>query len=76
MAAGHPTGRPRDARIPGPLDAPLGLLGRSLLLSVLGFAEGLGKTVPRIEPDDTLTGGQAIAIGQETLGDIFPAMRD
>ncbi len=30
-----------------PLDAPLGLLGKSLLLAVLAFAQGLGETVPR-----------------------------
>ena len=59
-----------------PLDAPLGLLGKSLLLAVLAFAQGLGKTVPDIKPEDTITGAHAIAIGHETLGDIFPAMRD
>ena len=59
-----------------PLDAPLGLLGKSLLLAVLAFAQGLGKTVPDIKPEDTITGAHAIAIGHEILGDIFPAMRD
>jgi phospholipase C len=52
------------------------MLGRSLLLAILGLAQGLGKTVPDIKPEDTITGAQAIAIGHETLGDIFPAMRD
>ena len=59
-----------------PLDAPLGLLGKSLLLAVLAFAQGLGKTVPDIKPEDTITGAHAIAIGHEVLGEIFPAMRD
>jgi phospholipase C len=59
-----------------PLDAPLGLLGKSLLLAVLAFAQGLGKTVPDIKPEDPITGQQAIDIGHEILGDIFPAMRD
>ena len=44
--------------------------------SCLAFAQGLGKTVPDIKPEDTITGAHAIAIGHEILGDIFPAMRD
>jgi phospholipase C len=59
-----------------PLDAPLGLLGTSLLLGVLAFAESLGKTVPHLAPGDTISGSQAIAIGHEVLGELFPAMRD
>jgi phospholipase C len=58
-----------------PLDAPLGLLGKSLLLGVLAFAQGMGKTVPEIKPEDTITGAQGIAIGHEILGELFPAMR-
>jgi hypothetical protein len=41
-----------------PLDAPLGLLGKSLLLAVLAFAHGLGKTIPDIKPEDTITGAR------------------
>ena len=59
-----------------PLDAPLGLLGTSLLLGVLAFAESLGKTVPHLAPGDTISGSQAVAIGHEVLGELFPAMRD
>jgi phospholipase C len=59
-----------------PLDAPLGPLGKSLLLAVLGLAQGLGKTVPDVKREDTITGARAIALGHEILGDIFPAMRD
>jgi phospholipase C len=44
-----------------PLDAPLGLIGRSLFLAVLGLGAGLGATVPGIRPEDTITGAQAIA---------------
>ena len=58
------------------LDAPLGLLDKSLLLAVLAFAQGLGETVPDLKPEDTITGAHAIAIGHEILGDIFPTMRD
>ena len=58
-----------------PLDAPLGLLGKSLLLAVLALAEGLGKTVPDVKREDTITGTEAIAMGQDVLGNIFPAMR-
>ena len=59
-----------------PLDAPLGLLGKSLLLGVLALAEDLGKTVPTINPNDTITGAQAIAIGHESMGELFPSIRD
>ena len=58
-----------------PLDAPLGLIGKSLFLAVLGLAAGLGATVPDIKPDQELTGAQAIAITHDALGDLFPAMR-
>ncbi len=59
-----------------PLDAPLGLLGKSLLFAVLAFAQKLGKTVPDIKPEDTITGSQAVTIGHDVLGELFPAMRD
>jgi phospholipase C len=59
-----------------PLDAPLGQLGKSLLFAVLAFAQGLGKTVPDLKPEEPITGGQAVAIGHEVLGDLFPAMRE
>ncbi|MEU4671742.1 alkaline phosphatase family protein [Amycolatopsis sp. NPDC023774] len=59
-----------------PLDAPLGLLGTSLLHAVLAFAQGLGKTVPDINPDETITGARAIDIAHESLGDLFPAIRN
>lgn len=58
-----------------PLDAPLGLIGRSLFLAVLALGAGLGVTVPDIKPDEQITGAQAIAISHEALGDLFPAMR-
>jgi hypothetical protein len=58
------------------LDAPLGLLGKTLLSSVLSMAQMFGKPVPAIDPNATMTGSEAIAIGHEVLGEIFPAMRD
>jgi hypothetical protein len=57
-------------------DAPLGLLGKSLLFTMLAVAHDLGKTIPDIKPDDTITGAQGLAIGHEVLGDLYPAMRD
>jgi phospholipase C len=59
-----------------PLDAPLGLLGRSLLFSALAMAQRGGLTVPDIKQDDPVTGAQAVAIAHEILGDVFPNMRD
>jgi phospholipase C len=58
-----------------PLDAPLGLIGKSLFLAVLGLGAGLGATVPHINPNQELTGAQALAITHEILGDLFPALR-
>ena len=39
-----------------PLDAPLGLLGKSLLLSVLAMGKERGMSVPELKPEDTITG--------------------
>jgi hypothetical protein len=35
----------------------------------------MGATVPDLPPDAVITGAQAVAIGHEVLGDLFPAMR-
>jgi hypothetical protein len=58
-----------------PLDAPLNGLGKALFGGVLALAQGMGATVPQVEPDAVITGAEAIAIGQDALGDLFPAMR-
>jgi phospholipase C len=58
-----------------PLDAPLGLIGKSLFLAVLSLAAGLGATVPDMKPEQEITGSQALAMTREVLGDLFPAMR-
>ena len=59
-----------------PLDAPLSLLGKSLLFAVFAMAEGFGQPVPDLKPEDPITGAEAIALAHETLGEVFPAMRD
>jgi phospholipase C len=59
-----------------PLDALLGLLGRSLLFSALAMAQDRGLTVPDIKQEDPVTGAQAVAIAHEVLSEIFPGMRD
>jgi phospholipase C len=56
--------------------SPLGLLGKSLLFGFLAVAHDLGKPVPAVTPEDTITGSQAIAIGHDILGELFPAMHD
>jgi phospholipase C len=35
----------------------------------------MGATVPDVPPNAVITGAEAIAIGHEVLGDLFPAMR-
>jgi len=61
-----------------PLDAPLGLLGKSLLFGILTLAKDLGKPLPEHLPDPQaqITGAEGLALGHEILGDIFPTMRD
>jgi hypothetical protein len=80
--AANPGALARDHRPPGSGDARVcrasgcaaWLLGKSILLGVLALAQDLGKTVPEIKPEDTITGAQAVAIGHEILGELFPAI--
>jgi phospholipase C len=58
-----------------PLDAPLGLIGKALFSAALSLGAGLGATVPDIQPDQEISGAEAISITHEVLGDVFPAMR-
>ena len=58
-----------------PLDAPINRLGKALLGGLLALGEEMGVSVPAVSPDAMITGAEAIAIGQDVLGDIFPAMR-
>jgi phospholipase C len=58
-----------------PLDAPLNGLGKSLIGGVLALGKGMGITVPVMSPDTPITGAEAIAMCQDVLGDLFPAMR-
>jgi len=58
-----------------PLDAPLGLIGRSMFGAVFALAAGLGASVPDLKPDEEITGSRAIALAHEVAGDLFPAMR-
>jgi phospholipase C len=58
-----------------PLDAPLNGLGKALLGGLLALGKELGVAVPEVAPDAVITGAEAIAMGQDVLGDLFPAMR-
>ena len=58
-----------------PLDAPLNGLGKALFGGVIALGKGMGATVPDVPPDAVITGAEAIAMGQDMLGDLFPAMR-
>ena len=58
-----------------PLDAPLTGLAQTLIGAVLTLGKLMGATVPQLPPDAVITGAEAIATLQETLGDLFPAMR-
>jgi hypothetical protein len=57
-----------------PLDAPLGLLGRSLLFSVMAMAQGRGVTVPDINRT-TRSPAAKRSPSPDLLGDIFSNMR-
>ncbi|MDN5765139.1 MAG: hypothetical protein L0H78_04905 [Humibacillus sp.] len=58
-----------------PMDAPINGLGKALLGGVLALGKGMGVAVPELSPDAVISGAEAIAMGQELLGDLFPAMR-
>ena len=58
-----------------PLDAPLNGLGKSLFGGLLALGKGMGATVPDVAPDAEITGAEAITIGHDILGNLFPAMR-
>jgi phospholipase C len=59
-----------------PLDAPLGALAKGLFAAVLSLGKGLGAKVPEIDLNDkSITGANALEIGHEVLGDLFPALR-
>ena len=66
---------PRSAEPLVPLDTALTPLARHLLDAVIALAQLAGADVAPIAPEVTLTGSEAIAISQEALGDLFPAMR-
>ena len=59
-----------------PLDAPINGLGKALLGGLLALGKVMEYPVPTLDPDAVITGAEAIAIGHDVLGDIFPAMRD
>lgn len=58
-----------------PLDAPLNGLGKALFGGVLALGRAMGASVPDMSGDEVITGAKAITIGQDVLGDLFPAMR-
>ena len=58
-----------------PLDAPLNGLGKALLGGLLALGKGWAPPCPDVSPDAEITGAEAIAIGHDVLGDLFPSMR-
>jgi phospholipase C len=59
-----------------PQDAPLGLLGKSLIAGVFALAQGLQAEVPKIEPDTVITGREAMAAVQDVLVELFPRLQE
>ncbi len=57
-----------------PLDAPLDKLGQALFHGVFTLGKLMGAPVPEVSLDAGITGAQAIAMGHDVLGDLFPAM--
>ena len=75
LARRHRPPRGTDAEALIPLDEPLNRLAKALVGGLLALGKGLGATVPDVSPDAEITGAQAIAIGHDVLGDLFPSMR-
>ena len=42
---------------------------------MIALGKVMGATVPEMSPDAVITGAEAIAMGQDVFGDLFPAMR-
>ena len=58
-----------------PLDAPLNAVGKALVGSVLALGKAMGTTEPEAALDADTTGAHAIAMLQDMVGDLFPAIR-
>ena len=58
-----------------PLDAPLGLLGKSLVAGVLALAQVEGAKVPEFDKSKPITGAQAQGMVDEVFGELFPRLR-
>jgi phospholipase C len=58
-----------------PLAAPLNGLGKALFGGLMALGEEMGVTVPDVAPEAVITGEQAIGMGHDMFGDLFPAMR-
>ncbi|WP_181010899.1 alkaline phosphatase family protein [Streptomyces sp. SM13] len=59
-----------------PMDAPLGLLGKSLLGGVVALGKGMGVDVPDLKPDQPLTGREGIEAAQHVLAELFPRLQE
>ena len=58
-----------------PLDAPLGLLGKSLVAGCLALGRGMGEKVPEFDKTKPITGAQGQAMIDQVLGELFPRLR-
>jgi phospholipase C len=56
-------------------DRPLGVLGKSLFLSLLAFEKAMGAKVPTISKDASITAAQADEIVRNASFSIFPGLR-
>jgi phospholipase C len=55
-----------------PLDAPLGVLARSLFFGFLAFGKAHGQKVPEFTPDAPPNGAEALAIMRDLFGHLYP----
>jgi phospholipase C len=58
------------------LDAPLGLLGKSLVSAVFALGKDMGSHVPELHPDKPITASEAIAAAQDVLRELFPRLQE
>jgi hypothetical protein len=58
-----------------PRDAPLSPLVKAAFHGYLALVKGLGASVPDVDDDADLKGGEALEIVHETAGDVFPGLR-
>lgn len=58
-----------------PMEAPLGVLAQALFAGVVSLGKGMRAAVPEVDFKQPMSGAEALEIGHEILGELFPTLR-